>query len=265
MNKTLVAIVIAAVLAALAWFALRERPAPEPAVSAPAATPARVEPEPEPIRFPAPEPATAPASEPEPPAPLPALGPASDPEVRERVAELIGEDAAAELGLANDFVRRLVVTLDNLPRERVPVRLRPIAPAPGGFEASGDEERPVLTAANAARYEPLVRLVADLPADQLVDIYARLYPLFQEAYVELGYPDGYFNDRLVEVIDHLLAAPEVEGDIELVRPHVMYKFADPRLEALSPGHKLLVRIGPDNARALKAKLRELRAAIVAGD
>ena len=38
-------------------------------------------------------------------------------------------------------------------------------------------------------------------------MYKQYYPLFQQAYVDLGYPEGYFNDRLVEVIDHLLATP----------------------------------------------------------
>jgi hypothetical protein len=42
---------------------------------------------------------------------------------------------------------------------------------------------------------------------------------------------------------------------------VRYEFADPELSALSSGQKALVRMGPENARRVKAKLRELRAAI----
>jgi hypothetical protein len=100
----------------------------------------------------------------------------------------------------------------------------------------------------------------------------RLYPLFQQSYQELGYPRGYFNDRLVEVIDQLLATPEpvgplavhlteVKGPITSDRPWVRYEFADPALQALPAGSKMLLRMGPDNARRLKAKLAELRAAI----
>lgn len=264
MNKVIVIILAVVVIAALAWFGLRDRTEPETVIVTDPVVPTRSEPEP--IRFPAPEPdpqVAAAAAEPEPP--LPPLGPASDAEVQARIAALIGAEQTGELGLARDLVRRLVVTIDNLPRERVPVRLRPIAPAPGGLEVSGDEDHPVLTTANAARYEPLVRMLSETPTPELIDLYARLYPLFQEAYVELGYPEGYFNDRLVAVIDHLLEAPEIEGEIKLARPHVMYEFADPRLESLSPGQKLLVRMGPANTRTLKAKLREIRAAIVAQD
>jgi hypothetical protein len=80
----------------------------------------------------------------------------------------------------------------------------------------------------------------------------------------LGYPNGYFNDRLVEVIDAMLATPETTGPIQLERPNVMYTFADPALEARPAGQKLLIRMGPQNAQAVKAKLTELRAVITAG-
>jgi hypothetical protein len=89
----------------------------------------------------------------------------------------------------------------------------------------------------------------------------RFYPLFQQAYQSLGYPNGYFNDRLVVTIDNLLAAPDIVTDIALVRPNVMYQFADPKLEELSAGQKLMLRMGPVNAAIVKAKLRELRAQV----
>jgi hypothetical protein len=93
--------------------------------------------------------------------------------------------------------------------------------------------------------------------------------VLQGAYQELGFPNGYFNDRLVAVIDLLLAAPqteypirvqlmEVKGPIASLRPWVRYEFADPALESLSAGQKMLVRMGPVNQRRLKAKLAELR-------
>jgi hypothetical protein len=88
--------------------------------------------------------------------------------------------------------------------------------------------------------------------------------LFQQSYQNLGYPNGYFNDRLVEVIDVMLATPEPKGPIKLVRPNVMYTFADPALEARPAGQKLLIRMGPENAQAIKAKLTELRSVITAG-
>jgi hypothetical protein len=103
-----------------------------------------------------------------------------------------------------------------------------------------------------------VKLAQAVDAKQLVALYVYFYPLFQQAYEELGYPKKYFNDRLVEAIDDFLAAPEVSGPVKLVRPKVMYEFADPALEALSAGQKILIRMGPENAALIKTKLRDLR-------
>jgi hypothetical protein len=123
-------------------------------------------------------------------------------------------------------------------------------------EKRGDES--VMSAAIFARFARHVQLLQAVDTQRAVAAYVKLYPLFQRAYQELGYPKGYFNDRLVAVIDNLLAAPQVRGPVALVQPKVNYEFADPALESLSAGQKILVRIGPDNAARVKAKLAELR-------
>jgi hypothetical protein len=118
-----------------------------------------------------------------------------------------------------------------------------------------------LSPANYARYARYVRLAQGIDSKRLAGIYVHYYPLFQQAYAELGYPKRHFNDRLVEVIDHLLGAPDVQQPVNLIRPKVLYEFEDPELQELSVGQKLLIRMGPENAAAMKAKLREIRAQI----
>ncbi|MET0533417.1 MAG: DUF3014 domain-containing protein, partial [Steroidobacter sp.] len=137
----------------------------------------------------------------------------------------------------------------------------PLKPLGGEMTTAGTGEEVTLDAANYARYEPLIKLVQNTDAAQLAAMYKQYYPLFQQAYVDLGYPEGYFNDRLVEVIDHLLATPDVKGPVLLRRPSVNYEFVDPELENRSAGQKMLIRIGSQNATVVKAKLRELRKAI----
>jgi Protein of unknown function (DUF3014) len=66
----------------------------------------------------------------------------------------------------------------------------------------------------------------------------------------------------VEVIDHLLEAPELHRPALLSQPKVLYEFADPKLEDLSAGQKILLRMGRENAVKMKAKLREIREALV---
>jgi hypothetical protein len=192
---------------------------------------------------------------------LPALN-QSDQVVRDSLAGLFGQRPVEQFLVPENIVRHIVVTIDNLPRKKVAVDLRPIKPTPGETVVASQGDTSTLSSANYARYAPFVHLVESSDPKTLGTVYFRLYPLFQQAYEDLGYPGRFFNDRLVEVIDHLLAAPEPQGPIELVQPKVFYQFADPRLEDLSAGQKLLIRMGPANERSLKAKLRELRAELV---
>jgi hypothetical protein len=192
--------------------------------------------------------------------PLPALD-TSDATMRNSLAELVPDSALVKLPVLKDFVRRVVTTIDNLPRRAAAPRLWPLRPAPGQFKVSGDEEHPTIAADNSARYAVYVRLADAIDSAKLAAVYFHYYPLFQQAYRELGYPKGHFNDRLVQVIDHLLETPELDGPVALVRPKVFYLYADPDLESRSAGQKILMRAGADNARRVKAKLREIRGEI----
>jgi hypothetical protein len=192
---------------------------------------------------------------------LPALKD-SDPALSDALGEALGSEAMQYL-VPESIVRHLVVTIDNLPRQKLPVAKRPTVALGGPFLAQGDELHATLDPKNYARYEPLVNVVRKLDMQRVADVYLRFYPLFQGAYQDLGYPNGYFNDRLVAAIDSLLAAPQPTAPIELVRPNVNYSFADPTLEALPAGQKLLIRMGPDNAAVIKAKLSQLRSLVTA--
>jgi hypothetical protein len=200
-----------------------------------------------------------------PPAPTHPLDPAqaapslpalenSDAMMRDSLAELMGRKAFEEIVVPAELVRRIVATVDNLPRGTAPTRVMPLNAAPGAFSADSS---------NFARYVPYVRVVQALDAHVLVQGYARTYPLFQRAYEELGYPGKYFNDRLMAAIDDLLAAPEIDAPLELVRPRVLHEFADPDLETRSAGQKILLRMGRENAAAVKEKLWEIRRELLA--
>jgi DUF3014 family protein len=196
-------------------------------------------------------------------APLPALA-ESDPSLQEALAGLFGSASFDLLFHPQDIVRHFVATIDNLPRKTVAQRVMPIKPVTGAFRTSGPEGSTVVGLDNAARYSPYVRALEAVDSARLVALYVRFYPLFQQAYAELGYPSRYFNDRVFEVIDHLLATPDVRGPIALVQPKVMYEYADPTLQNLSAGQKMLVRMGPENEAKVKAKLRELKKALTRG-
>lgn len=261
LNKPLIGVAaLVIVVAAGAWFFLRQRaPTPVPAPEAPSAEPNAVAPPPaEPaIQHPLPAATDTTAA-----APLPALAD-SDSALRHALEGLAGAATVDSYLRPDAIIRNVVVTVDNLPRQKIAVEKRPINPVAGSFLADGDELHATLNRRNYERYKPLVDVVSRLDMAKVVEIYKHFYPLFQEAYQNLGYPNGYFNDRLVQVIDVLLATPQPSGPIELVQPNVMYSYADPALEARPSGQKLLMRMGPDNAAAIKGKLMELRALITA--
>jgi hypothetical protein len=187
----------------------------------------------------------------------------SDDAMRQALADLLSKRRFVDLFTPKDFVQRVVTTLDNLPRKTVSTRLLPVKPPAGQLVTKDGGEVASLSPANYARYDVYINIARIADAKQLVATYVHFYPLFQEAYVDLGYPKKQFNDRLVEVIDNLLEAPDVEQPVNLVRPKIMYEFDDPELEELSAGQKLLVRMGPENAAVLKTKLREIRRELVA--
>lgn len=195
----------------------------------------------------------------------------SDGSAMQTLRELFGAEPVESFLLPREFIRRLVLLVDSLDREALPLWLRPVRRVAGSFQVNtlavaGEEgvERIEIAAANAARYEPYVAMLERVDAARLAAAYQRYYPLFQDAYDRAGNPRArYFNDRLIAIIDHLLATPVVDEPIALVRPKVIYLYADPELQALSSGQKALLRMGRENSARVQAKLRQIRSAIVA--
>lgn len=249
----------------------REEPEEAPAESEPAAESREPAAPPEP-RYPIeePPPESAEAGEggtdeaPAEPArpPLPALEESDNP-FTGTVDELLPEPEVPGVELRDRLIRKIVATVDGLERDNLAERVRPLEPLPGSFRVSGrvDGDLYILSPANYERYDALVNAAAEIDLAAAADVYRRYYPLFQQAWAELGYPDSYFNDRLVVVIDHLLATPDVADPVRLVRPHVLYRYENPVLEGLSSGQKLLIRMGPDNRATVKTLLRQFRAEI----
>lgn len=219
-------------------------------------------------QFPVPE---APADEPAAPKPPAAETPSSPPsdlamtdaDIRAALSGVFGADVVDTFLVHERLVQKIVVTIDSLDRDPVPLRMRAVIDLPELpiVDKQGDDI--VLSPDNGQRYKLMVDAFARADTHAIANLYLRNYALFQRAYRELGYPSGYFNDRLVAIIDHLLATPEPARPLKLVRPKVLYEYADPSLEALSSGQKAMLRIGPENAAVVKKKLSELRAIVAA--
>jgi hypothetical protein len=251
-NALIVAAVATILVVAAAYlFWPQSQPAPAPVqVQAPPPTPAPPPPvTPEVRHLIEPPPAVA--------VPLPALAD-SDKFIIDAMAKLVGNKSLVKLFHADLFIRNFVATIDNLPTRRAPMKVMPVEHAAGKFVTVGPEDDLAISPSNAARYTPYVRIATAVDSRRLVALYVRLYPLFQQAYEELGYPNKYFNDRLIVVLDDLLAAPVIREPVRLVQPNVYFQYADPDLEARSIGQRILMRLGSKNELSVKAKLGEIR-------
>jgi hypothetical protein len=200
---------------------------------------------------------------------LPALA-ESDPYAKSALTRLLGRKPVLTFLSLDGFARNFVATVDNLALKRAPSLGWPVKATPARFVTEGGGASTVIAPENAARYAPFVQLARSVDTSRATALYVRMYPLFQQAWAELGTPGKYFNDRVVEVIDDLLATPDVAEPLRVRRAEVqggsrataLYVFADPTLEARSAGQKILLRMGKANAAVLKAKLAEVRARIV---
>ena len=190
------------------------------------------------------------------------------------LADLFGLRTVESMFRLDDFPRRLAATIDNLGRSHASATLWPVNPASGRFTVEERDGTTFIGADNGLRYTPYVLLLETVDLRQAVGIYARIYPSLQQAYEDLGYPKGYLNDRLVEVIDLLLATPDIdapvpvrlppiEGPVQPQRPWLLYEFVDPNLQSLASGQKALLRMGSVNERRIKARLAEIRRLVTA--
>lgn len=220
------------------------------------------------VRYPVPEPETVAeqeadagvaAEEPEvadaePPTP-PLSMEGSDSRVEEAVSGLIGGKVFGDLLIVDNFIQRLVATIDNLPRRKLPLAHVPFALPEGKFRTTGTEDNLRISDNNYLRYTPYIQLLENIHPDRMISTYVSFYPLMQTAYEQLGYPNAYFNDRLVYVIEHLLETPNPDDPLALLQPSVLYTYADPNFEQLSAGQKILLRMGQEQREKVKEILR----------
>lgn len=204
----------------------------------------------------------------------PPLAPGADAALEDAVTQWLGKERSLRFVATDGLSRRIVATIDNLPRSQAASRLWPLFPVGGRLAVQETGAGLQISPDNAARYDAVVGFVSGIDPVQAAALYKRIYPVLQHSYEELGYPGRQFNDRLVAVIDHLLQTPEpdrplalklvqVQGQVAPQQPWLRYEFADPQLQSLSAGQKILLRMGREHAHRVKAVLQAARAQIAA--
>ena len=232
------------VFSGVGWWWLRSREAPAPPTAPPAAF------EEEPAES---DPGVVPLD-------LPALG-SSDDFIRSLVAGVSAHPQLASWFVTDELVRRFVGVVVDLAGGLSPrSRLEFLIPEEE-FEVLESGEMIVIDPEGYRRYDLLTETFVSLDTQGTTQLYHQLYPLFDEAYIELGIPDQDFADAMTLAIGNLLSAEVPEGPLEVQPNEAIYEFRDLGVETHSPAEKHLIRMGPENARRIQAKLTELRDAI----
>ncbi len=195
------------------------------------------------------------------PDPLPPLED-SDAYLAELLEALLGNDRMADWLVRERIAERAVVFINSLDNTPVPVEYRPVVPVPGSPRVAQENEETRWSEANFSRYQPLIDSLKSISPAEAASLYTSHYPLLQEAHAALAPETAYFNDRLVDIIDHLLDMPGIgDSEFALERYEAVYRFADEALEEASAGHKILMRMGPEHAGAVRDWLTRFRAEI----
>jgi DUF3014 family protein len=240
-------VLLLGVLAVYVWFSRRSHATPEQASTPAEAPPASRAP-------------TPPLGAPGEPIELPPLG-ESDALVRELVGRLSAHPSVVAWLAGDGLIRGATVTVQNVAAGQTPLRqvqrLAPKAP----FAARGTGGDLTADPQSYERYNWIADGVASLDAQGVARLYGTLKPRVEEAYAELGSPESRFDATLERALVLLLETPIVEGDVRLVPRGALYAYADPRLEALAPAQKQLLRTGPRNTRVILGKLRDVALAL----
>jgi hypothetical protein len=201
-------------------------------------------------------PTTAPAL----PVPLPPLND-SDAFARSIAATLSSNPDIARWLARTNLVRTVAAVVTNVADGESPrPHLEFLSPAVR-FRARSGRGGLVADPEGFRAYDAFGDAVASVNAAAAASAYRSIEPLLDEAHRELGHPEGRFRGSLDRAIGALLAVPVVPEDTPLVPHATLMRYADPRIEALSPAQKQLLRTGPRNVRLVQEKLRELQAAL----
>jgi len=216
------------------------------------------EPEPE-ITAPVEEVEEIAVAEPEIQVPQPVALNKSDAPFTDALVQLAPAHPVKDWASPNQLIRKTVALIDGMSRGELVFKNRPIESkaVKGEFKVDSNNGEMVLSATNFARYDQLISALEYVDTDTAITLYKFWSPRLEEAFSELGMP-GDFNRALDKALTQLIDAPIVEGRVVLVRPSVYYKFKDPQLEQLNDLQKLMIRVGPANAKRIQAKLIEIR-------
>ena len=229
----------------------------------PTATAPPPEPPPSPIMTAIEEPAPEP-SEPPPPPPEPVEDPLprleeSDDAVRDAVGDIPLGTAGQQYLIPGNIIERSASLIYLMAQGDVPYKLLPVSRPKAAFPIRDDGTQVVTDPAGFERYDALTQWLQSLDLESLLSSLEWFIPLFKEAWSYYGEDPAAFDMAVVITLDLVIATPEIDlSEARLTRKEAVWIFEDPAIEGLAPIQKQVLRMGPENAKILKAKAAEAR-------
>lgn len=183
----------------------------------------------------------------------------SDAAVKLAIVEAIRSPEISKFLVDESLLQKFVINVNNLANQEITIKDNLLTEPAREFNVYQQADKIWIDRASFQRYTPYIDAIEAVDAQDLLNAYESYKPALQEKFAEIARPGEELDDTLIRAIDELLNTPLVPVPIEVISETVMYKFADPKLEALSGPQKQMIRMGPDNMRRFKDVLREVKA------
>jgi len=175
----------------------------------------------------------------------------SDQFVRDRISIMSSKEGLQTWLSTDDLLRRSASYLDGLSRGVILGKIFPLSSPESKFATHRDGDIIWLNAGNYERYNATVQILTSIDMKLVAQMFHFSRPLLESAFSELGYQPRQMDGIILTALDQVIGTPVIVEPIQLTRDSVIYKFADPELESLTPLQKQLIRSGPENTQRLQ--------------
>lgn len=172
-------------------------------------------------------------------------------------ARALLESLSAELSsrLPGDFLGRIVAAVqlasENQSYLHLFSSLRPAQP----FEVEARGGRTFIAKSSYDRYDELTDFIEKVDARKLADAYRTLKPPISQLFAEVAPPGASFDAALAAALKPVADAQITDEPVELSPKGLVWAFKDSEKESMGATQKLLVRVGPGNAKRLQTFVR----------
>lgn len=185
----------------------------------------------------------------------------SDSVVREMAGEVSLNPLFIQWLRSPDLIRRFVAAVDSIANGQSPRPQADFFVLKNEFSVVLKNGQTFLDPASYERYNVVADVFDSVSAISCAKLYRDFRPSIQQAYRDLGYPNGDFDQVLLKAIIEVLRTPILEAPLAVKKKVAAYELVDPKLEDMSAPQKHLLRMGPENVQLIQAKLRELARAL----